>query len=108
MNRGDIWLIDLAGKTGMRPAVILTRQKVLEYLNKVSVAEVTTKGKGYPTEVFIGQKANLQKPSFIQTDNIHTVPEHRLVKYLGTIDPDTMKEVSKKVALALELESCLQ
>ena len=54
MNRGDIWLIDLGGKTGMRPAVILTRQKVLEYLNKVSVAEVTTKGKGYPTEVFIG------------------------------------------------------
>ena len=108
MNRGDIWLIDLGGKTGMRPAVILTRQKVLEYLNKVSVAEVTTKGKGYPTEVFIGQKANLQKPSFIQTDNIHTVPKHRLVKYLGTLEPVTMKEVSRKVALALELERSLQ
>jgi mRNA interferase MazF len=108
MNRGDVWLIDLGGKTGMRPAVILTRQKVLEYLNKVSVAEVTTKGKGYPTEVFIGQKANLQKPSFIQTDNIHTVPKHRLVKYLGTLEPATMKEVSRKVVLALELESFIQ
>jgi len=105
MNRGDIWLIDLGGKTGRRPAVILTRQNVLEYLNKVSVAEITTKGKGYPTEVFIGQKANLQKSSFIQTDNIHTVAKHRLVKYLGTLDPGTMSEVSKKVVLALELES---
>jgi len=108
MNRGDIWLIDSGGKTGRRPAVILTRQNVLEYLNKVSVAEVTTKGKGYPTEVFVGQKANLPKPSFIQTDNIHTIGKHRLVKYLGTLDPDTMREVSKKVVLALELESCLQ
>ena len=108
MNRGDIWLIDLGGKTGRRPAVILTRQNVLEYLNKVSVAEVTTKGKGYPTEVFIGQKANLQKPSFIQTDNIHTVAKHRLVKYLGTLDPGTMSEVSKKVVLALGLESYLR
>ena len=107
MNRGDIWLIDLGGKTGMRPAVILTRQKVLKYLNKVSVAEVTTKGKGYPTEVFIGQKANLQKPSFIQADNIHTVPKHRLAKYLGTLEPATMKEVSRKVVLALELERCM-
>ena len=105
MNRGDIWLIDLGGRTGRRPAVILTRQNILEYLSKVSVAEVTTKGKGYPTEVFIGQKANLQKPSFIQTDNIHTVAKHRLVKYLGTLDPGTMSEVSKKVVLALELES---
>jgi mRNA-degrading endonuclease toxin of MazEF toxin-antitoxin module len=53
-------------------------------------------------------KANPQKPSFIQADNIHTVPKHRLVKYLGTIEPATMKEVSRKVVLALELESSMQ
>lgn len=108
MNRGDIWLIDLGGKAGTRPAVVLTRQNILKYLNKVSVAEVTTKGKGYPTEIFIGQEANLPKPSYVQADNIHTVPKQRLVKYMGTLDPGTMKEVSKKVLLALELESCMQ
>ena len=108
MNRGDIWQIDLGGKTGKRPAVILTRQNVLQYLNKVTVTEVTTKGKGYPTEVFIGQMANLSKPSFVQADNIHTVPKHRLVKYLGNLDAGTMIEVSKKVVLALGLESIIQ
>jgi len=46
MNRGDIWLAALGGKIGTRPAVILTRQNVLPYLNKVTVAEVTTNGKG--------------------------------------------------------------
>lgn len=107
MNRGDIWLIDLGGKIGSRPVVILTRQNVLEYLNKVTVAEITTQGKGYPTEIYINQKANLPKPSFIQADNIHTVSKNRLDKYLGTLDPDTMSEVSRRVILALGLEDFL-
>ena len=107
MNRGDIWLIDLGGKIGSRPVVILTRQNVLDYLNKVTVAEITTQGKGYPTEIYINQKANLPKPSFIQTDNIHTVLKKGLEKYVGTLDQDTMMEVSRKVVLALELENCL-
>ena len=105
MNRGDVWLIDLGGRIGRRPVVVLTRQNVLQYVNKVTVAEITTKGKGFPTEIDIDQKANLPKSSFIQADNVHTVPKQRLDKYVGTLDPETMREVSKKVILALELES---
>jgi mRNA interferase MazF len=108
VNRGDIWIIELGGRLGTRPVVILTRQNVVEFLNKVTVAEVTTQGKGYPTEVFIGQKANLPKPSFVQADNLHTVPKQKLAKYMGTLDPETMHEVSKKVILSLQLESCLE
>jgi len=104
MNRGDIWMIDLGGKAGKRPAILLTRQNVLEFLNKATVAEVTTEGKGYPTEVFVGQRANLSKPSFVQTDNIHTVAKGKFVKYLGTLDSETMKDISRKVILALGLE----
>jgi len=70
--------------------VILTRQAVLDHLNKVTVAEITTKGKGYPTEVFIDEKTNLAKPSFVQTDSLHIVPKHRLEKYVGTLDSDTV------------------
>ena len=107
MNRGDVWLIDLGGKAGKRPIVILTRQAVLGYLDKVTVAEITTKGKGYPTELFIDQKANLPKPSFVQTDSLHTVPKHRLQKYIGTLDSDTIRHISQKIVLALELEEAL-
>ncbi len=107
MNRGDVWLIDLGGRVGTRPVVILTRQNVLRFLNKATVAEITTKGKGYPTEIFINQKANLPKPSFIQAENLHTVTKKKLEKFLGTLDPETMLEVSQKVVLALELENAL-
>ena len=58
MNRGDIWMVNLGGRIGKRPVLIITRQNVLKYLNKVTVLEITTQGKGYPTEIFIDQKAN--------------------------------------------------
>jgi len=105
MNRGDVWLIDLGGRIGRRPVVVVTRQNVLHYVNKVTVVEITTKGKGYPTEIDIDQKANLPKSSFVQADNVHTVPKQRLDKYVGTLDPEIMREVSRKVILALELEN---
>jgi mRNA-degrading endonuclease toxin of MazEF toxin-antitoxin module len=99
-------MINLGGKVGMRSAVVLTRQSVLAYLNKITVAEITTKGKGYPTEVYIDQKANLPRSSFVQTDNLHTIPKKRLERYVGTLDLETMLEVSRNANLALQLENC--
>ena len=86
--------------------VVLTKIMLEKDGHKVTVAKVTSKGKGYPTEVFIGQKANLTKPSFVQADNLHTVAKSRLDKHVGTLDSDTMLQVSKTIVLALQLEGC--
>ena len=104
MNRGDIWQIDIGGRAGRRPALIVTRQGVIAHLNKLTVAEITSTGKGYPTEVAIGQKANLSKESFIQLDNIQTIPKTRFVKYIGSLDAVTMRSVGRKLILALGIE----
>jgi mRNA interferase MazF len=107
MNRGDVWQLDLGGRAGRRPALVLTRQGVIAHLNKVTVAEITTRGKGYPTEVALGQLGNLAKPSFVQLDNIQTVPKSRFVKYLGALDAATMTAVGRRLILALGLEDCV-
>ncbi len=107
MNRGDVWELDLGTAAGRRPAVILTRQAVIRHVNKLTVAEITSKGKGYPTEVAIGQKANLRRESFVQLDNVQTVSKDRFAKYLGALDPATMVTVGRKLILALGLENCL-
>lgn len=104
MNRGDVWQLDLGGRAGRRPALILTRQGVIPYVHKLTVAEITSAGKGYPTEVAIGQKANLPKESYVQLDNLQTVSKTRFVKYLGAVDAGTMQTVGRKVILALGLE----
>lgn len=70
-------------------------------------AEITSHGKGYPTEVDIDQEANLAKPSFVQLDNIQTIPKQRLKKCYGSLDRTLMRAVSEKIVLALDLESIL-
>lgn len=107
MNRGDVWQLDLGGRSGRRPAVIVTRQGVIAHVNKLTVAEITSVGKGYPTEVAIGRKANLPKESFVQLDNIQTVSKERFVKYLGSLDAPTMRTVGRTLILALGLEDVI-
>jgi mRNA-degrading endonuclease toxin of MazEF toxin-antitoxin module len=87
--------------------VIVTRQGVIAHVNKLTVAEITSVGKGYPTEVAIGRKANLPKESFVQLDNIQTVSKERFVKYLGSLDAPTMRTVGRTLILALGLEDVI-
>ena len=107
MNRGDVWQLDLGGRAGRRPALIITRQGVISHVSKLTVAEITSVGKGYPTEVPIGQKANLPRESYVQLDNIQTVSKNRFVKYLGSLDAATMRIVGRTLILALGLEDVI-
>ena len=107
MNRGDVWQLDLGGRAGRRPALVLTRQGVIPHLNKLTVAEITSHGKGYPTEVALGKLGNPPKHSFVQLDNIQTVPKSRFIKYLGALDAGSMQSVGRKLILALGLEDCV-
>jgi len=107
VNRGDIWMLDLGGRPGRRPALILTRQGVIPHVNKLTVAEITSAGKGYPTEVAIGQKANLARESYVQLDNIQTVSKERFIRYLGALEPSVMRSVGRKLILALGLEDAV-
>ena len=104
MNRGDVWQLDLGGRAGRRPALIVTRQGVIPHVSKLTIAEITSVGKGYPTEVSIGQKANLPRDSYVQLDNLQTVSKERFVKYLGSLDAATMRAIGRTLILALGLE----
>lgn len=103
MKRGEIWEADVGGKAGKRPVLILTRSGVIPYLSKVVVAEVTTRDKGYPTQVKIDQAANLRKLSVVSTESLHSLPKDRLRRYLGELSPDLMAQVNRSVIFALDL-----
>jgi mRNA-degrading endonuclease toxin of MazEF toxin-antitoxin module len=73
-------------------------------VNKLTVAEITSVGKGYPTEVPIAQAADLPRPSCVQVDNLQTVAKSRFVKYVGALDESAMRAVGRTAILALGLE----
>jgi mRNA interferase MazF len=104
MKRGEVWEADIGGKAGKRPVLVLTRSGVIPYLSKVVVAEVTTQGKGYPTQVPIGTAANLKKTSFVSSESLHTLPKERLKRFLGELPADVLQKVSRAVVFALDLE----
>lgn len=103
VNRGEIWEADVGGKAGTRPVLVLTRSGVIPHLSKVVVAEVTSQGKGYPTQVAIGLSGNLKHPSFISAESLHTLPKERLRRYLGELAPAQLRQVSQAVIFALDL-----
>jgi mRNA interferase MazF len=105
MKRSEIWEANIGGRIGKRPVLVLTRSNVIPYLNKVVVAEITSQGKGYPTQIQIGQSGNLKKESFVSTDNLHTLPKERLQKRLGELSSEIMDKISKAIIFALDLGS---
>lgn len=103
MKRGEIWEADIGGKAGKRPVLILTRSAVIPYLSKLVVAEVSSQNKGYPTQVEIGQAANLSKHSYVYCESLHSLPKHRLLRFYGEISDTLLTQVNHAVIFALNL-----
>ncbi|RPH86601.1 MAG: type II toxin-antitoxin system PemK/MazF family toxin [Desulfobacteraceae bacterium] len=94
--RFDIYLINLDPTLGSeikktRPCLVISPDEMNHHIRTVIVAPLTTKGgKAYPSRVvcvFRGQKGQ------IVLDQIRTLDKSRLIKRLGTLDPQIQVEV---------------
>ena len=50
MKRAEVWWVDLPSPAGSRPAVVLTRDTVLDTIGSIVVAIVTRPDRGLDTE----------------------------------------------------------
>jgi mRNA interferase MazF len=94
-NRFDVYLTNLDPTVGSeiqkaRPCLIVSPDEVNKHIRTVIVAPMTTAGKDYPTRVSCTFK---KKKGQIVLDQIRTIDKTRLVKKLGTIDPETQLKV---------------
>ena len=95
VNRFDVCLINLDPTVGSeiqktRPCLIISPDEMNRHIRIVIVAPMTTAGKDYPTRVICKFK---KKKAQIVLDQIRTIDKTRLVKKLGTIDPETQLKV---------------
>ena len=95
VNRFDVYLINLDPTVGseikkIRPCLVISPDEMNRHIRTVIVAPMTTAGKEYPTRISCTFK---KKKSQIVTDQIRTIDKSRLIKRLGTIDPNTQLEV---------------
>ena len=95
VNRFDVYLINLDPTVGSeiqktRPCLIVSPDEMNRHIRTVIVAPMTTAGKDYPTRVACRFK---KKKGKIVLDQIRTIDKTRLVKKLGSINPETQLEV---------------
>ena len=95
VNRFDVYLINLDPTVGSeiqktRPCLIVSPDEMNRHIRTVIVAPMTTAGKDYPTRVSCKFK---KKKGHIVLDQIRTIDKTRLVKKLGSINPETHLEV---------------
>lgn len=95
-----MWLAQVGRKR--RPVLVLTRDEVLDVRALVTVAEITTSGRGLAAEVPIDHaQLGLARESAVNCDGLHTVPQTVLTEFVATADRVTMDRVCAAVSHAL-------
>lgn len=95
ISRSEVYLVNLDPTVGSeikktRPCLVVSPDEMNHSIRTVIVAPLTSRGRLYPTRVpcrFQGTEG------LVVLDQIRTVDSARLVKRLGTIEPETMMAV---------------
>lgn len=86
-----------------RPALILTRATVLNLLNWVTVAPITSTVRGLTSEVPVGARNGLDHGSVVSCDNITTVPRDAVGATIGLLFDDQEPTLARAISDAFEL-----
>ncbi len=100
VNRGEIWLYAFKPPNRRRPVVVLTRPEVIDLLDTVMVAPITSTVRGAPSEVVVGIDEGLKRESAVNLDHVQTVDKRRLQRFVGNLDASRMRQVCRALAIA--------
>jgi mRNA interferase MazF len=101
MKRGEIRWYRFRAPDKRRPVVILTRDSVLEYLNEVTVAPITSTIREIPSEVVVGPEDGVPRSCAINLDHVQTVSKAQLGEVITTLTNVRMSEVREALLFAL-------
>jgi mRNA interferase MazF len=107
-ERGEIFLVCLDPTIGSeinktRPALVISNDINNKYSSTVTVIPITSNvEKVFPFELlFSPAQSGLPKASKVKCNQIRTIDKRRLIKRLGKISVETMREVEDALRLHL-------
>jgi mRNA interferase MazF len=98
--RGEVWTYRFKAPDKRRPVVILSRDEAIEVLSTVLVAPVTSTIRDLPSQVVIGTAEGLDRDSAVSLDHVQCIDRSRLLRRLGRLRPERMREVCAALAVA--------
>ncbi len=102
---GEVWMADLGFAAKFRPVIIISRPDPDPPRALIIYVPITTQDRGSPYEVMLPETRFLQKGSAANVQGIASLPTVRLGRRVGTLPTETMSEIKKSIAWALELDS---
>lgn len=99
-SHGDIWWADLDKR---RPVVIASRDDARGVRQRTTVAAVTSTIRGIPSEVELDERDGLKARSVINCDEMVTIDKARLVRRVGRLSEQRLREFHRALGFALAL-----
>lgn len=99
--RGEVWWGETSDEKG-RPFLIVSRDAANVVMQRVLVAPVTTRTRGVPSELALGEAEGLPRPSVATFDNLQPFPKSMLVHRLGALGPERSRDICRTVGAALD------
>jgi len=103
MKRGEIRWYKFKAPDKKQPVLILTRDSILEYLDEVTVAPITSTIREIPSEVSLSKDDGMPRDCAINFDHIQTVSKAKIGPLITTPSPRKLQEVREAVNFALSL-----
>lgn len=101
LNHGDIRLVVLEKPDKNRPVVILTRASALRYLDRITIAPITSTIRGVPSEIRLGIEDGLKASCVVNLHHVMTVPKRSIGRWVATLPPSRMRELCRALAFAV-------
>jgi mRNA interferase MazF len=100
-TRGEVRLFRFPPPDKERPVLVLTRSSAIPYLNRVTIAPITSTIRGIPTEVVVGVEDGLRVRCAVNLDHVVTVPKAGLGARLAVLSSVRLDEVCAALRFAL-------
>jgi len=104
VRRGEIWWAELASPAGKRPVLLLSRNEAYGVRELVMVAPLTTRIRGIPSEVSLGDEDGVPRACVINVDTITTIAKASLRDRLTALSAEKLKAVEEALHFSLGLE----
>jgi mRNA interferase MazF len=104
VKRGEIWWAELASPAGRRPVLLLSRNEAYTVRELVVVAPLTTRIRGIPSEVLLGDDDGVPRACVVNLDSITTIARSSLRERLTVLSVERLKAVEDALHFSLGLE----
>ena len=103
MRRGEVWWAELPAPAERRPVLLLSRNEAYAIRELITVAPLTTRVRGIPTEVPLDRSDGVPKACAVNLDTITTIAKSLLGSRLAGLTPAKMTSVDRAIRYALGL-----